>query len=77
MSTDKKPPLRGRNASPAHPWPEVQQRLKIMGDLMTMMHCLTTERLLELATELALEASARFKELNRPRVVVDNTVVRP
>lgn len=56
----------------------MRQRLKVVGDLMTMMQVLPTDRLVQLATSIAPEVQARLKELSRPRVVaVDGTRVRP
>lgn len=52
---------------------ELRRRLKIRGDIMTMTAALTTDRLEQLAREIAREGRARLADVRRPRLVIDNT----
>jgi len=51
---------------------ELRRRLRIRGEIMTMTAALTTDRLEQLAGEIAREARARLAELGRPRLVINN-----
>jgi hypothetical protein len=55
---------------------DLEKRLALVGDILIMMYVVPTDRLEELAYQVAQEADVSLRALARPRLVVNNSGTR-